>query len=145
MKKRKYCCERFEDSVRHKEISHAKGSDETEWYIEGGSHIYFCPYCGQLIKGIGWGEYDTKHKEKRTKNSSRSHIAPRQFSFVKFNFKRIPKSYHSKYPFTAKKQYIFLSEIPNMKGHCIVLDKESGRFFVGYHTENFIELSEDKT
>lgn len=41
--------------------------------------------------------------------------------------------------------YVFLGEIPNMKDHCVVIGQRSGKAFVGYHTENFRELSEDET
>jgi hypothetical protein len=31
-----------------------------------------------------------------------------------------------------------------MLGHCVVADHKTGRVYSGYHTENFVELSEDE-
>jgi hypothetical protein len=54
----KYCCFRFRESVRvDKTIIKASGYDETEWHLPQGMHIYFCPFCGQKIKGKGFGTY----------------------------------------------------------------------------------------
>ncbi len=145
--KKIYCCERFADSVRKKEIFRARSGDETEWYIAGGCHIYYCPFCGKFIKGKGWGEFEKKYPPSRFRSVTYSseYPVPRQFSFVKINIKTLPKRYHSKGPFEADNHYIFVSEIPNMPGHCIVLDKLSGKIYVGYHTDNFIELSDEET
>jgi hypothetical protein len=46
---------------------------------------------------------------------------------------------------SKKRSYIYLGEIPNMPGHCVVLDLKTGRMFAGYHTDNFVELSDDET
>ncbi|MCD0460144.1 hypothetical protein [Roseiconus lacunae] len=40
--------------------------------------------------------------------------------------------------------YIFFGEIPNMRGHCVVADHQTGQLYSGYHTENFVELTEDE-
>jgi len=40
--------------------------------------------------------------------------------------------------------FVFLGEIPQMPGHCVVVDYESGKVYSGYHTENFIELKDDE-
>ena len=69
---------------------------------------------------------------------------PRQYSIVKFDFERLPKSFRNKYPFKPNKLYVYFGEIANMPGHCIVADHKTGRISSGYHTENFIELSEDE-
>ena len=65
---------------------------------------------------------------------------PRQYSLVKFNFYQLPK----KYPFTKNGVYVFLGEIVNMPGHCIVIDHKTGKIYSGYHTENFVECSESQ-
>ncbi len=72
------------------------------------------------------------------------HKTPRQYSLVRFLYDAVPPEYHSQYPFTRKGVYIFFGEIPNMPGHCIVADRQTGQLFSGYHTENFAELSEDE-
>ena len=33
--------------------------------------------------------------------------------------------------------FIYLGEIPNMGGHCVVVGHESGKIYSGYHIENF--------
>jgi hypothetical protein len=63
----------------------------------------------------------------------------RQYAFVRFIYETLPKEYHSGYPFKAECRYIFMGEIPNMLGHCIVMD-DNGKHYVGFHTDNFIEL-----
>lgn len=40
---------------------------------------------------------------------------------------------------------VFLGEIPNMPGHVVVADPNSGRIHSGFHIERFIELGEDET
>ncbi len=55
------CCERFKDAVESKDIkfsySEIEEIDETAWYVEGMWHLYFCPFCGKEIKGLGFGSY----------------------------------------------------------------------------------------
>ena len=64
---------------------------------------------------------------------------PRQYSFVTFN----DGGYQYKeYPELGKK-HIYLGEIPNMSGHCIVLDPKTNAFHVGYHIENWEEVDEE--
>jgi hypothetical protein len=50
-----------------------------------------------------------------------------------------------RYPFKKGVAYIFLGEIPNMPGHCVIAEKMSGKIHAGYHTESFIELTSDET
>jgi hypothetical protein len=66
---------------------------------------------------------------------------PRKLSLVKFDFDGLEKRFHGKYPFKPGRVYVFLGEIANMPGHCVVADHTTGRLYSGYHTENFIELS----
>jgi hypothetical protein len=58
----KPCCTRFAEAVRCEEIHYAYQNstkiDETSWFIAGKWHIYFCPFCGNNIRGIGFGSYD---------------------------------------------------------------------------------------
>ncbi len=51
-------------------------------------------------------------------------IIPRQYSLVKFDVKSFPKEYYA--AFDSKKRFIFLGEIPNMSGHCVVAEKHTG-------------------
>jgi hypothetical protein len=54
------CCERFYGAYVADEISYAyekhEGIDETEWFISGLWHLYYCPFCGALIKGRGFSD-----------------------------------------------------------------------------------------
>jgi hypothetical protein len=70
---------------------------------------------------------------------------PRRLSLVKFDASRIPRGFRRKYPFRRNATYIFLGEIPNMPGHCVVADSRSGKIHSGYHTNNFVELEKDES
>ena len=69
---------------------------------------------------------------------------PRQYALVRFDFDSIPEDYRAGYQliFAPDRCYIYLGEIPNMAGHCIIMDHQ-GKHYVGYHIENFVELSEE--
>ena len=69
---------------------------------------------------------------------------PRKLSLVKFDFGSLPKKFHTQYPFKPKQVLLFLGEIPNMEGHCVVMDHKSGELYSGYHVENFQEIPEDE-
>lgn len=56
-----FCCPRFEEAVKEKEIYHSPDDDETEWYVDMLWHLYYCPFCGKFIKGNGWGEYHQEY------------------------------------------------------------------------------------
>ena len=73
------------------------------------------------------------------------HKQPRQYSFVKFDWDAISKKYRKKYPFTKKSTLVYFGEIPNMPGHCVILNRDNGKIYAGFHIENFIELTEDET
>jgi hypothetical protein len=68
---------------------------------------------------------------------------PRKLSVVKFDFENLPKKYRPTYPFKKGQSYLFLGEITNMPGHCALADK-FGHIHFGYHTDNFVELTEDE-
>lgn len=40
--------------------------------------------------------------------------------------------------------FIFLGEIKNMRGHCVVVGYKTGKTYSGFHIENFFEVSEDE-
>ena len=75
---------------------------------------------------------------------NKSQSVPRQNALVKFNFAALPKEYWAQYPFVENAVYVYLGEIPNMPGHCVVGEHPCGKIFSGYHTENFKELEEDE-
>ena len=48
----------------------------------------------------------------------------------------------SSYSFVNGEVLLYLGEIQNNQGHCIVANKK-GAVIWGYHTENFIEISDE--
>lgn len=48
------------------------------------------------------------------------------------------------YPWKKGDHLVYLGEIPNMEGHCVVVNWE-GRVLWGYHTNNFRMLKDDET
>lgn len=42
----------------------------------------------------------------------------------------------AQYPFADGERLLFLGEIENMPGHCVVVNR-AGKVFWGYHTDNF--------
>jgi hypothetical protein len=44
---------------------------------------------------------------------------------------------HNDYkPFGKDTMFIYLGEIPNMLGHCVIIGFQSGKIYPGYHIEN---------
>ena len=37
-------------------------------------------------------------------------------------------------------RYVFLGEIPNMPGHCVLAEQATGRIVSGHHSERFTEV-----
>ena len=70
---------------------------------------------------------------------------PRQYSLVRWAHEHLTPGMKAKYPFKEKGIYIFFGEIPNMPDHCIVADRKTWKIYSGYHTDNFLELTDDET
>jgi hypothetical protein len=66
---------------------------------------------------------------------------PRRLSLVKFAG---VSGGAGRLPFKVTRTYLFLGEIAQMPGHCVVVDVDSGRVWSGYHTENFREVPDDE-
>ncbi len=64
---------------------------------------------------------------------------PRKLSLVRF----VGAGPGVRLPFKVSRTYVFLGEIAQMPGHCVVADVASGRVWAGYHSENFTEVPED--
>ena len=45
------------------------------------------------------------------------------------------------YPFKPNEPVYFISEIPNMPDHCVVMTREN-KIYAGYHTDNFRKAKE---
>ena len=54
-----------------------------------------------------------------------------------------PKGYEDKYPWKTGTVLLFLGEIWNMPGHCVVVDK-SGKIYWGYDTDDFRDPTDDE-
>lgn len=57
----------------------------------------------------------------------------------------LPEGYEDKYPFKNGETFVFLGEINNMPEHCVVVRHDDGKIFSGYHSENFVEKTEDES
>jgi len=62
---------------------------------------------------------------------------PRNLSLVKFEGRIL-------HPFTGNSRLLFMGEIPNMEEHCVIFDIDTQKTYIGYHTDNFVELTEDE-
>jgi hypothetical protein len=73
-------------------------------------------------------------KKKKTRH-------PRQYALVK----HVPYPEEKRSPFPKGARLVYLGEIPNMPGYCVVVDCKSGRIRTGYHTERFEEIPQEET
>jgi len=70
-------------------------------------------------------------------------------SLVKFTLsKKFGKFYEGVYPFKEMDTLLFIGEIVNMPGHCVVVPvnksmHNSGVVFTGFHTDNFEEIKKE--
>jgi hypothetical protein len=67
-----------------------------------------------------------------------------RLKLVKFNFDSLPIEYHKEYPFSKYDTFIMLGEIEQMLGHCVIAHSKTGQIYIGYHTSDFVELTEDE-
>lgn len=51
---KKHSCANFRTALKLNMIKHSQMLDESEWFIPGGFHIHFCPFCGKFISEQGW-------------------------------------------------------------------------------------------
>ena len=58
-------------------------------------------------------------------------------------FKQPPKGYENAYPWKPNQSLLFLGEIANMPGHCVIVDRR-GKVYWGYDTDNFRNPTEDE-
>jgi len=73
---------------------------------------------------------------------------PRQYALVKVreSYREfIEQQGHDDCALAQEDVFVFLGEIPNMRGHCVVAGHKSGRIASSYHVENFVEIPEDET
>lgn len=71
----------------------------------------------------------------------------RRNAFVIFDINSCSEEIYEKYfkdIFPLGKLFIFLGEIPQAKGHCILADLDSGKIIGMFHTSNFREATEEE-
>jgi len=67
----------------------------------------------------------------------------RQNALVKFNEDVLETYRSTDEDFVEELRFVYLGEIPNMPGHCII-GGYSGKIHFGIHTNDLVELSEDE-
>jgi hypothetical protein len=67
------------------------------------------------------------------------------YTIVEFNKDSCTKEMYDRYylEIFEGKHFIFLGEISNMPGHCILVDIKTGLILSGYHSDNFKEVKEN--
>ena len=70
----------------------------------------------------------------------------RQYAFVKFDQTTCSRKDWVQYyePTFGNDIFIYLGEVPNCPGHCILADLMSGKVMGMYHTDNFREATEEE-
>ena len=70
----------------------------------------------------------------------------RQYAFVKFDQTTCSKEHWDQYykATFGEDIFIYLGEVPNCPGHCILADLTSGKVIGMYHTDNFREATEEE-
>lgn len=65
--------------------------------------------------------------------------SPRPLSIVEY----VAYDGEKRLPFKKGSRFIFMGEIPNMDGHCVVSDIKTGKVISGYHVGRFKEVPLD--
>ena len=73
---------------------------------------------------------------------------PRQYALVKVEpeYKKwLIDNEQNGSPLLNEEVFVFLGEIPNMPEHCVIAGNKSGKVIGGFHSSNFIELTDEET
>ena len=54
------------------------------------------------------------------------------------------KNAWSEYPFSKHDRFIYMGDIVQMEGHCVVVNVKTGQNYCCYHTDDFVPLSDDE-
>jgi hypothetical protein len=67
-------------------------------------------------------------------------------TMVKFDYENLPKEYFEIYGklFPKDETFVFMGELTQMPGHCILCNYNTGKIICGYHIENFIPLTREE-
>ena len=70
---------------------------------------------------------------------------PRINSLVKFDDDYIKLLSDSGYDIENKDDmFVYMGEIPNMSGHCVVMDITISKLIISHHTDSFRELRDEE-
>lgn len=64
-----------------------------------------------------------------------------QYSLVKIADEEVLQQYEDNV-FDGESTFIFLGEIPNMLGHCVVAGYINGKIYAGFHNDLFVEVED---
>ncbi len=80
------------------------------------------------------------------KKQPKDPMDPRPLSWVKLNTAWMTKEQIDGYVevFGRADSLLYMGEIPNQRGHCIVFNQDDNKMHVGFHIENFIEMTEEE-
>ena len=67
-----------------------------------------------------------------------------KLKLVKFDFSELPEKYWKEYPLSVYDVFVMLGEIEQMPGHCVVCNIKTGQTYSCYHTDNFVELTDEE-
>ena len=73
---------------------------------------------------------------------------PRQYSLVRLTEETkqwLIENGHDDSPLVQHDVFVYLGEIPNMPGHCVLASHKDGVILSGYHIEDFEEIPEEET
>ena len=67
-------------------------------------------------------------------------------TLVKFDYTNVPSEVHHYYLkiFDFNEAFLYMGDISQMDGHCVLCSLKTGKILTGYNTENFIALTEDE-
>jgi hypothetical protein len=68
---------------------------------------------------------------------------PRFLSYVKLSPAGL-RSAHYEPEWDGDDVFVWFGEISNMPMHCVVMKKETGKFYTGWHCDNFVELTSEE-
>lgn len=68
----------------------------------------------------------------------------RSMSLVKFDWDKMPIEYHKAFPFSQHDVFVYLGEIKQMPGHGVFINTRSSQVYCCYHTDEFIELTNEE-
>lgn len=67
------------------------------------------------------------------------------YTLVKFDYESLDAEYYKYYldKFPVNEVFVFIGELKQMPGHCVVCNYRTGKIISGYHTADFVPLTED--